>query len=271
MAVRYHIKELDALLQDISKVLNVSILILDIHGNMLSRISNSDDYCSLLRTVDDTAEAKCHLCDKQIVERCKTSKQIEQHICHAGLCDLAMPILKDGAIVAYVVLGRMRTTLSPKMQRYPHLPPAVQARYNDLPFFTESQLKHLCQLLTKTVLACAITVEYDNFSDDIIPYIREHLNESLSVPSLCQRYHVSKNTLYRFFRERYQCSIGTFITHLRMEQSQKLLLHSSCTIRDIAEQVGIENYTYFCKLFKQQTGITPTEYRKTRNKTDESS
>ncbi len=252
-------------MKSLAGTLRVSILILDTQGNVLSKFSPPDDYCTLLQTQKDM-RPKCQECDKSIVERCRKSGKIEQHICHAGLCDLAMSVVKDEAAVAYIVIGRIRTILSPSVPHYDRIPQAVRLLYDAVPFFSDKQLEHLSQLLPQIVLDCTITIEYDTFSDDIVPYIHHHLQEALSVPILCKRYHVSKNTIYRFFREKYSCTVVEFITNARMQQAMSLLTQTEHTVRDIAEQIGIENYTYFCKLFKQQLGMTPTEYRKANHK-----
>ena len=41
-----------------------------------------------------------------------------------------------------------------------------------------------------------------------------------------------------------------------------MLLETSASAREIAELVGIENYTYFTKLFKKKTGMSPSVYRR---------
>ncbi len=263
MAVTYHIEKLDQLLKDLAGALRVSILILDANGEQLSKISDPSDFCSQLQQKNDVQQL-CHQCDRTIVERCKRSKKVEKHLCHAGLCDLAMPIVKDNTVIAYVVLGRIRTAQSPvRSHRYTA---DFQALYEKLPLFSDDQLQHLSKLLPQIILDSAISVEHSTYSEDIIPYITEHIAQPLSVSVLCQRYHVSKNTLYRFFRKKYSCSIVEFITNARMQQAMSLLTQTEHTVRDIAEQIGIENYTYFCKLFKQQLGMTPTEYRKANHK-----
>ena len=266
MARQYQIDKLDTMLQHLAGVLHVSILILDADGNVLSRIYNPEDFCSSLQIAEKELQAKCAQCDKQIVERCKHSKKLERHICHAGLCDLALPIEQNNTIVAYVVLGRIKTAQSPTIPHYPH----AHDLYSVVPFFTDEQLTHLCKLLPQIVLDCAIIVESDAFYDDIIPYIRTHLSAPLSVPALCKRYHVSKNTLYRFFKDKYNCSIGEFICNTRMEHAKELLSKTDTSVSVIADTIGIRNYTYFCKLFKQHIGTTPTTYRILHKKTDES-
>lgn len=265
MAIRYHIEKLDNLLNNLAGTLRVSILILDENGKQLSCIYDPNDYCSALQTVDGM-RSKCHECDSQIVTRCKKSKRIEKHICHAGLLDLAMPIIKDGTVVAYIVLGRIRTALSPSFSRYDNLPATIYDSYQNIPYFSEEQLQHLVQLLPEIVFNSAITVEYDTFEEDIIPYINEHMQKSLSIPHICKRYHLSKNTLYRYFHEHFDCSVSEYITNIRINCARKMLTETNQTVISIAGQIGIDNYTYFCKLFKQKNGLTPTEYRKLYSK-----
>ncbi len=44
-----------------------------------------------------------------------------------------------------------------------------------------------------------------------------------------------------------------------------LLYNSSFTVKEIANKVGYEDDTYFFKVFKKETGISPGEYRKNYN------
>ena len=269
MAIRYHIEKMNTLLEHLAGVLHVSVLLLDQNGKQLSKIYDPADYCSTLQTVEGM-RPKCQECDKRIMEQCKQSKKIEKHLCHAGLFDLAMPIIKDEIVVAYIVLGRIRTTQSPAVSRYNESNDILCNSYQSIPFFTEEQLQHLTKLLPIMVLNGAITIEYEAFDADILSYIDEHLTETLSISSLCKRYHVSKNTIYRYFREHFGCSVVEYITSVRINCAKELLCNSDSSIASIAEKVGIENYTYFCKLFKTKVGHTPTAYRKQYKKTDES-
>ncbi|HEY0829089.1 MAG TPA: helix-turn-helix transcriptional regulator, partial [Bacilli bacterium] len=52
-----------------------------------------------------------------------------------------------------------------------------------------------------------------------------------------------------------------FLQKLRVEKAKVLLRDSEDKVYDIAAQVGIGNYHYFCKTFKQITGVTPVQYR----------
>ena len=52
-----------------------------------------------------------------------------------------------------------------------------------------------------------------------------------------------------------------YLVSVRMKKARELLEFSGYRIADIAQKVGYEDYTYFCKVFKKENGKTPLEYR----------
>ena len=57
-------------------------------------------------------------------------------------------------------------------------------------------------------------------------------------------------------------SVGQFITGERMKIAKHLLIGTTYTISEIAERCGFDNVYYFSNSFKQQTGMSPSEYLK---------
>ena len=57
-------------------------------------------------------------------------------------------------------------------------------------------------------------------------------------------------------------SIGSLIKRRRIEKAKELLMQTDDAIASIAENVGMPDYNYFSKVFKAETGLTPTGYRK---------
>ena len=109
----------------------------------------------------------------------------------------------------------------------------------------------------------AIEIEFGSFITQTTEYINTHLQENLNIASICATFHVSKNYLYEAFRSTFNCTVNEYISSQRLKQATSLLEETEEPIYRIAEMVGIDNYTYFCKLFKRKMGISPTEYRKT--------
>jgi AraC-like DNA-binding protein len=94
--------------------------------------------------------------------------------------------------------------------------------------------------------------------------MEEHLSGDLTAAVLRRRFFLSRNNLYRIFRESFGCTPAAYITERRLEKAKTLLAETKEPVYSVCERVGIHNYTYFCNLFRNKTGVTPTGYRKDR-------
>ena len=170
-----------------------------------------------------------------------------------------MPIYKDGELVGGILFGRMRAEKSPENSPISEL----EALYQQVPYFSEQKVQSLYTLLPDILFESAISFGEQSLAERAATYIRENLQADLSVSALCAQCFCSKNALYREFRAQFDCTLNEYITEKRMERAKDLLKNSKIPVYAVAAQVGIENYTYFCKLFKKKTGQSPAEYRKT--------
>ena len=107
--------------------------------------------------------------------------------------------------------------------------------------------------------------ELDNSQDpmnQILKYIQDHYEEPLTLNDLAQKFGFSYHYLSSFFAQR---SDGTFIEHLnkvRIDKACELLNNKNYTISEVGAKTGYSDHSYFCKVFKKLTGMTPSEYRK---------
>lgn len=264
MKIKYNTEMLKHIITDLSELTGISISFLDVNFNNIIICCDENDYCSTLQKLK-LLEKPCRYSDNYLLNKCKNSLQLESHICHAGLCDSAMPIIKNGILAGYIMFGRIKTNSSPKTNNY--LPKnsnkeTLDKLYQKLPYFTDSQIACLTDLLPRILFQNAIEIENDSLITEITEYIKNNLDNNLTVDQLCSRFYISKNRLYNTFFEHYNLTVNEYITEQRLEKAKELLKTTSEPIYKIAEDTGIYNYTYFCKLFKRKTGLTPTKYRK---------
>ena len=73
---------------------------------------------------------------------------------------------------------------------------------------------------------------------------------------------VSKNYLYSSFSSYYNCTVNEYIIQRKISVAKTMLIETKNTAFDIAKALGFDNYSYFCKLFKKHTGLSPLKYRK---------
>lgn len=270
MFIRYDIPRLGVLIENLFTLTGVSLSVLDTQYRTLVHCAHPDDFCSLLQRTGDAGEG-CKKCDSYILEKCSRSGKLERHICTAGLYDSAMPIVKHGTVVGYVLMGRVRSVRSPEYPRnLPETDPETEAKlralYSRLPAMTEQQLSALYALLPSILFDNAIRFVYDPLMTQIVEYIADRLQEELSVTGLCKRFHISANRLYDLFRENLDKTVNDYIVEQRLAKAKMLLSSGDDPVYTVAEKVGIGNYPYFCRLFKKRNGVTPAYYRKMSKK-----
>lgn len=256
MKIHYDLEKLRRILRDLSTLTGISLSVLDSDRKTMIRSARENDYCSAIQRRGDYHN--CHSCDMALLDRCEKSRAVERHTCHAGLCDLAMPVMKGGIIVGFLLMGRVRSPQSPKACEDRGLEPL----YRQIPAFTEEKILSLVDLLPQILFESTVVLEPDTLLRQAEAYIHRNLQAELSVEGLCEALHVSKNKLYDAFSIHFGTTVNAYITQQRMARAKQLLLETEEPVYRVAELIGIRNYTYFCRLFKEKTGQTPLQYRK---------
>lgn len=93
-----------------------------------------------------------------------------------------------------------------------------------------------------------------------IGYIKSHLSEKITIDELAESVNISKYHFIRHFKKITGDTPVTFINKLRCETAKKLLSVGSYSINEVCEKCGYENMSYFAKVFKKYTELTPSEF-----------
>lgn len=100
--------------------------------------------------------------------------------------------------------------------------------------------------------------------EDATRYFNEHYNTDISIDSYASSKHMSTCWFIRSFRQYNGITPMQYILGIRIANAQHLLETTNYNITEIAAIVGYDNPLYFSRLFKKQTGLSPSEYRKQR-------
>ena len=265
MNISYNIEKLKNIIDDLGEVTGLTLAILDSNFNFLythERKDDGDEFCKCIHSIGDS-RTDCMRSDEDMLLKCKQTKKYVSHICHAGLIDAVVPILKDGNIAGYVMLGRLRPKkeFEPNKELFSEDIAAWKARYEKLSYLSESQLKSFVDLLSHILFENAIHIDYGELVDKAVEYIEENISEPITIERLSNELFVSKNKLYDGFHSYFDCTVNEYITRRRIEVAKKLLVSTDRSAEDIASSVGLKNYCYFSKLFKRRVGMTPSKYR----------
>ena len=92
-------------------------------------------------------------------------------------------------------------------------------------------------------------------------YLQAHLTEEVSLSVLAEEFHLSAQYISQLFKSEIGVNFLAYLTNIRMERAKKLLLTTSLSIAEVAQQSGYGDYRVFTKVFRKSEGITPSQYR----------
>lgn len=271
MNVKYNSERLNDVIKHFCILTKVSVGVFDSKFTQIAYYSENQPHFCMEIQKNNWGHEQCVCSDLTLLRKCMESRRTAWHICHAGILDAAMPIIKDNVIIGYIIIGRTRVLRfeeafsridwlgvdNEKMKEY----------YMELTGYSHKQIHSMFELASMIVSFILtndiINPEIDRFSQNAVKFIDEHIDEKLSIEILCKEFNVSKNYLYEKFRTNLNSTVNDYIICRRMQMASELLRNTELSVSCIAEKVGIETYTYFGRLFKDKYNISPLAYRKT--------
>ncbi len=97
-------------------------------------------------------------------------------------------------------------------------------------------------------------------------YLLAHLKGTVTLDEIARAVGVSTNTAMHVFKKDVGMGIMSYFTKLKIDAAMGLISEGELSIRTISEQLGFDSPEYFSRVFKKQTGISPTEYSKQQSK-----
>lgn len=138
-------------------------------------------------------------------------------------------------------------------------------------FLTElsslTTFEELCRWIIKVLDAFLDTVyETKNVKNakilsEAMNYIRQNYSSDLTLEVVANTIYISPYYLSHLFKEELNITFVEYLTMVRIEEAKKLLADPSLSILAVASEVGYEDASYFSKVFKKVTGLSPNQYR----------
>ena len=200
------------------------------------------------------------------MDECKKTKKITHHLCKAGLLDIAIPLLHQGELVGYLMIGQIKKDTN----KFPSFhfdgdSSVIEGIYNNLPVYDDEKINsiiNIATMLTRYIVFDNMVKPSQTKSASLITgYIDSHLNDPINANELAREIHMSKSGIYKCMQKNYGLTPGEFICARRIEKAQELLEESELSISQIADRVGFSDAAYFSRCFKKLKGVSPIKYR----------
>lgn len=97
-----------------------------------------------------------------------------------------------------------------------------------------------------------------------VDYVKRNYMKKITLEEVSSHVYLSPSYFSKVFKEEMGSNFNTYLNHVRIEMSKKLLLDDSIVLVDVSNLVGYEDQSYFSKVFKKMTGVSPGKYRESR-------
>ena len=102
-----------------------------------------------------------------------------------------------------------------------------------------------------------------SYTQQCMDYVYGHYREKIYLEEIADTLGISGSHLSRLFKKETGKALQDFVNDVRVEKAANLLTYSDETLPRIAEYVNFPSQSYFGKIFKARTGMTPKQYRET--------
>ena len=96
---------------------------------------------------------------------------------------------------------------------------------------------------------------------EVKAYIEEHIEDTIRVSDICQKFDYSKSYLSKLFHEQCGETLANFTTKAKINRAKQLIRENNMNFAQISNLLSFDNPQYFSRVFKRITGMTPTEFK----------
>ena len=94
-----------------------------------------------------------------------------------------------------------------------------------------------------------------------IHYIEANHHGRMSLNETAAHVYLSPAYFSRLFKAETGTNFCEYLSQVRIESAKQQLVFSQVSLKDLADQLGFDGQSYFSKVFKKKTGLTPARYR----------
>lgn len=269
MLLNYQPEKIEKLSSDFLIATGVKLAVYDVNFKLLNYKEQNDiRYCAIIQE-NEEGKLACIRSDSELLEKCKTEGRAVMHICHAGLLDIALPIVYEKKIIAYLIIGQIKTKDSVlKTGEFSDVSDFTELKrcFEELTVFGQDKIDsvlNIAMMLVKYILFENMLIpKHEPQFDKALSFINDNIEKNLTISEISRSTLIPKSSLYKMFHTHLGCTISEYINSKRVKKATELLINSEMSVAEISEKLGFSTQQYFSKTFKKIKGVSPAQFRK---------
>lgn len=241
---------------------------------------NYPEYCSYIRS-NENALRYCLEKEVEVLDHCKEGVSF-YGTCYAGVKMYIVPFFYENKVLGFISAGRTHCSYEQAESRINRTADKfgldgqqLRKKYyfswdrtKDAKDF-EPAIDMLAASLELLRLEFSRSAVLQSPTDDkkllcrkIIDYINMAYMGNLNLSVFTSYFNCSRSVISHNFKALTGLSIRQYINKVRLEKATELLGSSDYSVNSVARAVGFEDTNYFIKLFREEHGCSPGEYRR---------
>jgi AraC-like DNA-binding protein/ligand-binding sensor protein len=230
-------------------------------------------FCTCVRE-DLCLLPQCINSDRSAARRSEKMDRPLAYFCHAGLCEVVMPIKIDADCIGYAQIGQFRSGGAGL-----DIPPGIIAQcekagvnkkdikeaWLELPYYDETFAKNMIDmffvLVNFIVVQKFINIRRPDLVEKISQWLEGHLAEPFSLNELAGDIGRCRSTIQHTIKKYYNMSFKQLCLLKRIRRFETIVsTEPSLSVSEAVYRIGYEDPLYFSRLYKKIRRITPSAY-----------
>lgn len=136
------------------------------------------------------------------------------------------------------------------------------------PFQAEEQVSKILDQMFDDIIHHH-SIKEKNEIQAVLNYIEANYRRGVTLEEAAEYVHLSPHYLSKLFKKELNVNFVNYVMERRIEMAKELLENTDMPVLNIALELSYQEHNYFSKVFKKVVGVTPSEYRKAKEREKE--
>ncbi len=216
----------------------------------------------------------CCICDDKAHERCTKTENPFAYYCHAGLLEIVCPVYFEKIYVGFLVIGQFRTRersfnkdyiqqLASACEIDSHILIQKYRSHSILSADAVEGLKLLELMCAKHMVDSGVfSLNEHEMIKKIESYIQENIHHSPTLDEIAEHVYLNSSYLSFIYKNITGKNVSTYIQQQKISTACFLIRTTDMPFIEVAKATGFHDANYFTKVFKKETSLTPSQYKR---------